>query len=451
MKYFPLIPKGLTNFISTSHPEQPKRISKIIEIFMEHNLLKRMHHVPGRSATTNEICLAHSWEHVNFIRKTVEKSNLKEIGDDFNSVYFHPQTFKCATFAAGSVLQVVDNVLKEQSRSGICVIRPPGHHAEPAKPHGFCIFNNVAIAAQYALRDYGLKRVLIVDWDVHHGQGTQQIFAENPNVLYISVHRYDNATFFPKSEDANYTVVGNGVGEGFNVNIPWNKKGMGDIEYITIFQHIIMPIAYEFNPELVLVSAGFDAAVGDPLGGCKVTPEAYGFFTHWLSSLANGRIILCLEGGYNVSSISHAMTMCTKTLLGDPLPILQATNKYQGLNPSCLETIRNVVSVQNKYWKTLRFYQKLPDFDDKICKLATKTENQLNAMFDSLTIGVSSPMDADNSSSNDPSSSSTPSKDESSSPGPSSSKPKESKKTLTEYLAENMQVSVQNVICNFYP
>lgn len=136
---------------------------------------------------------------------------------------------------------------------------------------------------------------------------------------------------------------------------------MGDMEYILAFQRVVMPIAYEYNPELILVSAGFDAAIGDPLGGCKVTPEAYGYFTHWLSSLAAGRVILCLEGGYNVNSVAYAMTMCTKALLGDPLPMLQNT---QRINASCIETIQNVLSVQQKYWKSLRFNKKLPSFEN---------------------------------------------------------------------------------------
>lgn len=157
---------------------------------------------------------------------------------------------------------------------------------------------------------------MIVDWDIHHGNGTQKIFEENNKVLYISLHRYDHSEYYPKSTAGNYTEVGKDDGEGFNVNIPWNRSRMGDSEYMAAFQRIIMPIAYEYDPELVIVSAGFDAAIGDPLGHYALTPEIYGHFTHWLSSLANGKIILCLEGGYNVNSISHSMVMCTKALLG---------------------------------------------------------------------------------------------------------------------------------------
>lgn len=314
------------------------------------------------------------------MRKAAEPANdLQATGDEYNSVYLHPKTFECASVAAGSVLQVVDHVVSGQSRSGVCVVRPPGHHAEPDAAQGFCIFNNVAVAAQYAIRDHGLKRVLIVDWDVHHGNGTQHMFAGSREVLYVSLHRYDYGTFFPKSTDADCGVVGAGSGEGFNVNIPWNKvfagqrsvlfgfflllislsqKGMGDVEYALAMQRIVLPIAYEFDPQLVLVSAGFDAAIGDPLGGCKVTPEAFGHFTSWLTSLAAGRVIVCLEGGYNVNSVAYAMTMCTKALLGDPMPALQTHGKAP--NASALETIRNVLAVQQKYWKSLRFNWRLP-------------------------------------------------------------------------------------------
>lgn len=364
------------------HPEQPQRIARIFSRHEEYKLLPRMKRLKPRHATTDELCLVHSRQHVNVIRRTVEREEMKQVADKFNSVYFHPKTFECATLATGSVLQVVDEVLNGQSRSGVCIVRPPGHHAESDMPHGFCIFNNVAIAAQYAIRDHGLKRVLIVDWDVHHGNGTQHIFESNPKVLYMSVHRYDNATFFPKSKDANYDSVGNGTGEGFNVNIPWNKKGMGDQEYAAAFQQVILPIAYEFDPELVLVSAGFDAAIGDPLGGCKVTPEAYGHFTHWLSSLANGRVIVCLEGGYNVNSISYAMTLCTKSLLGDPLPMLHVSQRYNGPNAACVESIRNVLSVQEKFWKSLKFNKKLPDF-----RSATG-EADLNSAFGKLQLSA---------------------------------------------------------------
>ncbi|XP_037919448.1 histone deacetylase 6 isoform X1 [Hermetia illucens] len=413
------------NLFENGHPEHPDRIKKIRDRHVEYGLFHRMQKLSSRYATTDELCLAHTRAHVNLIRRSCERNELREIGDTYNSVYFHPKTFECATLAAGSVLQVVDNVLNEKARSGVCIVRPPGHHAESDLPHGFCIFNNIAIAAQYAIRDHGLKRVLIIDWDVHHGNGTQHIFESNPNVLYISVHRFDNGSFFPKSKDADYDVVGSGAGKGFNVNIPWNKKGMGDTEYAIVFQNIIMPIAYEFNPELVLISAGFDAAVGDPLGGCKVTPEAYGHFTHWLSALANGKVIVCLEGGYNVNSISYAMTMCSKALLGDPLPPINISNRNV-LNSSCIETMQNVLSVQEKYWKSLKFNKKLPDCgraEKELSQLAGNLKISQCADNDSVGGGKGSHNESTSGASGGPQ------------PGPSREKPK----TLTEFLSENIQ------------
>ncbi|KAG5329379.1 HDAC6 deacetylase, partial [Acromyrmex heyeri] len=313
----------------------------------------------GRNATIEELSLIHAIDHIDDIKRTstLKLKELQKQASDYNSVYLHFETWSSACISAGSLLQVVDAVLNGECQSGVAIVRPPGHHAEKDIACGFCIFNNVAVAAMYAVQFYHVKRVLIVDWDVHHGNGTQSIFEEDPKILYISVHRYDNGTFFPNSKLANYTSTGLNAGEGFNVNIPWNKKGMGDAEYIAAFQQIVMPVAYQFNPELVLISAGFDACIGDTLGGCLVSPELYGHLTHWLSSLANGRIILSLEGGYNINSISHAMTMCTKALLGDPLPMLDPN-----LIPctSAINSINNVLKTHKKFWPNLQYGMSLP-------------------------------------------------------------------------------------------
>ncbi|XP_076621765.1 histone deacetylase 6 isoform X1 [Colletes latitarsis] len=347
------------DLVDDSHPEKPNRISGIYKKYEEYNLLDRCCVRQGRSATMEELLLVHSKDYIDKIKATegLKYKELQKLATTFNSVYLHPETWTSACVSTGSLLQIVDSVLNGESQSGVAIVRPPGHHAEEDAPCGFCIFNNIAVAARYAIEFHHLKRVLIVDWDVHHGNGTQSIFEEDPKILYMSVHRFDNGNFFPNSKRANYTFVGSGPGEGFNVNIPWNKKGMGDAEYIAAFQQVIMPIAYMFNPELILVSAGFDACIGDPLGGCLVTPEMYGHLTHWLSSLANGRIILSLEGGYNINSISHAMTICTKTLLGDPLPMLESN---QIPCASAVNSINNVLKTQKQYWPNLIFNVSLP-------------------------------------------------------------------------------------------
>ncbi|XP_025261717.1 histone deacetylase 6 isoform X2 [Camponotus floridanus] len=363
------------NISDNIHPEKPSRISSIYNNHEKYGLLERCHLLQGRSATLAELSLAHSKDYIDSIKRTstLKPKELQKQASDYNSVYLHNETWSSACVSAGCLLKMVDAVLNGESQSGIAIVRPPGHHAEEDNACGFCIFNNVAIAAQYAVQFHHLKRVLIVDWDVHHGNGTQSIFEEDPKILYISVHRYDNGSFFPNSKRANYTSVGLNAGEGFNVNIPWNKKGMGDAEYIAVFQQVVMPIAYQFNPELILVSAGFDACVGDPLGGCLVSPELYGHLIHWLSSLANGRIILSLEGGYNINSISHAMTMCTKALLGDPLPMLDS-----GLIPcsSAVNSINNVLKTHKKFWPNLQYGMSLPK--EKLLPKLKKTLNKLD-------------------------------------------------------------------------
>ncbi|CAK1540301.1 unnamed protein product [Leptosia nina] len=349
-----------SNICEPGHVECPLRIMRIHERHMDFGLLDRMHLVTARKATDEDILAVHSEKHLNRL-KELSSLKLRELHNEkniYDSVYFHPDSLESARTAAGCVLQMVDTVLSGTGGSGVCVIRPPGHHANDSTPCGFCLLNNVAIAAEYAVAKCNVRRVLILDWDVHHGNGTQSITYDNDQILYISIHRYDNGAFFPNSKDAEEGAVGTGRGEGYNVNIPWNKRGMGDAEYMAAFTQIVLPIAREYNPDLVLVSAGFDACMGDPLGGCNVTPECYGLMTHMLRSLAGGRVILCLEGGYNVTSISYAMVMCTKALLGDP------TNLYYDPKLTChqsaIESINSVLKVHKKYWKSLKFQLALP-------------------------------------------------------------------------------------------
>ncbi|KDR24372.1 Histone deacetylase 6 [Zootermopsis nevadensis] len=347
------------NIADPGHPEKPERISAIFSRHEEYGLLKRCHLLKARSVSEEELLLLHTKEHINLMQETASMKlrDLAKKQDDFRSIYLHPGSYQASCLAAGSVLQVVDSVLNGESRSGVAIVRPPGHHAEEDEPCGFCMFNNVSLAAKYAIHVHGLKRILLLDWDVHHGNGSQHIFEADPRVLYLSIHRYDNGSFFPGSSDANYNVVGTAKGEGYNINIPWNKSGMNDADYLTAFYQVVLPIAYQFNPELVLVSSGFDACIGDPLGGCKVSPEAYGHFTHLLTALAGGRVIISLEGGYNVNSISHAMSMCTKALLGDPLPPLVPG---RAVCPSAVTSIKNVIRTQARYWSALCFQVALP-------------------------------------------------------------------------------------------
>ncbi|CAH0405173.1 unnamed protein product [Chilo suppressalis] len=347
------------NICEPGHVECPERIMRIHERHRDFGLLSRVHMVTPRLATDEEILAVTSEKHLQRLKElsTTKLRDLNSQKNAFDSVYFHPDSLESASMAIGCAIEMVDAVLSGRCGSGTCVVRPPGHHADGDTPSGFCLLNTACAAATHCVTAHGLTRVLLLDWDVHHGDGTQRLTAASRQILYMSLHRYEHGSFFPHSRAGDYTAVGEGKGEGYNVNIPWNKRGMGDSEYLAAFTQVVLPVAMEYNPEIVIVSAGFDACVGDPLGGCNVSPECFGRMTHMLRSLAGGRVILCLEGGYNVTSISYAMTMCTKALLGDPLPPCDSRSTC---HPSAIESINNVIRTHKKYWKSLMFQLALP-------------------------------------------------------------------------------------------
>ncbi|XP_061644669.1 histone deacetylase 6 [Phyllopteryx taeniolatus] len=349
------------NLWDRHHPEQPQRIFKIFSRHQDLGLVERCHRIPARFATEEELAMCHTVDHIQQMKSTstMKSRDLHKLGQEFNSIYINNQSYQSALLAAGSCFNAVDHILTGQVRSGVAIVRPPGHHAERDSACGFCFFNTAALAARYAQKtsQHAPVRVLILDWDVHHGNGTQHMFEDDNSVLYISLHRYDNGTFFPSSEDASPDRVGVAQGTGFNVNVAWSGGRMGDADYLAAFHHVVMPIATEFNPSLVLVSAGFDAARGDPLGGYRVTPEGYAHLTHMLMSLACGRVLLVLEGGYNLTSISDSMAMCTSVLLGDPPPFLAMP--LLPPHHAAVAAINEVIRYHAPYWKSLRI--KIPE------------------------------------------------------------------------------------------
>ncbi|XP_009950290.1 PREDICTED: histone deacetylase 10-like [Leptosomus discolor] len=261
-------------------------------------------------------------------------------------------TYRCARLAVGATLQLVDAVMSGKVCNGMALVRPPGHHSQRSAANGFCLFNNVAIAAEHAKLKYSLQRILIVDWDVHHGQGTQYIFEEDPSVVYFSWHRYEHQEFWPSLKESDYDAVGLGKGKGFNINLPWNKVGMGNSDYLAAFFHVLLPMAFEFDPELVIVSSGYDSAIGDPEGQMNATPEVFAHLTHFLMQLANGKLCVILEGGYHLKSLSESVCMTVKTLLGDPVP--QMTGEMAPCL-SAVESIQNVRAAHKPYWKWLLY------------------------------------------------------------------------------------------------
>ncbi|XP_027660360.1 polyamine deacetylase HDAC10 isoform X5 [Falco cherrug] len=282
----------------------------------------------------------------------MNEEELKRVSGNYDAFFFHPNTYCCARLAVGATLQLVDAVMLGKVCNGMALVRPPGHHSQKNAANGFCLFNNVAIAAEYAKLKYSLQRILIVDWDVHHGQGTQYIFEEDPSVLYFSWHRYEHQEFWPSLKESDYDAVGLGRGKGFNVNLPWNKVGMENSDYLAAFFHVLLPMAFEFDPELVIVSSGYDSGIGDPEGQMNATPEVFAHLTHFLMQLANGRLCVILEGGYHLKSLSESVCMTVKTLLGDPVP--QITGEMAPCL-SAVESIQNVRAAHKPYWKWLMY------------------------------------------------------------------------------------------------
>ncbi len=334
------------------HPERPDRLRAIAMHLVAAGLFNRCVRIPAREVTRAELRGVH---HDRFLDKVdALPADVAAGGGRFvfdgGDTFANTGTYLAARLAAGSVCAVTEVVLSGLADRGLALVRPPGHHAEPDASLGFCIYNNVAVAAKAAIESYGAKRVMIVDWDVHHGngalncirvlcsllstnpfhysslppnlafEGTENMFYEDPRVLYVSIHRYDNTNFFPGT--GHPSRIGAGAGLGYNVNIGWPCGGAGDAEYIAAFDAIVCPLADAFSPDVVLVSAGFDAARGDPLGGCDVTPAGYAHMTHRLLGASAGRVVVALEGGYNLSSISKSAEAVLATLLGAPPPRL---------------------------------------------------------------------------------------------------------------------------------
>lgn len=348
------------------HPEDPRRIYRIYKKLAEAGLIQDtslsgseeigplMVKIPIREATAAEILEVHTKDHLKFISLTeaMTRDQLLEETEKGDSIYVNNDLYLLAKLSCGGLIEACRAVLEGRVKNSIAIVRPPGHHAEPDTPGGFCLFSNVAVAAKNMLKSYPdlCRRIVVLDWDIHHGNGTQKAFYDNREVLYISLHRFENGKFYPGTKYGGADKVGEGDGEGYSVNIPWQGAGVGDADYVYAFQKVVIPIMSEFNPDLVIVSAGFDAADGDIIGQCHVTPAGYGQLTHMLKAIARGKLTVILEGGYNLDSISNSALGVAKVLVGEP-PENTVSNQ-----PSfeTIETVGEVMKIQSKYWKCMK-------------------------------------------------------------------------------------------------
>jgi len=292
------------------HPERIGRYTAITDRLTKSGLAKELIAVPTREATNEELSLAHHPLYVELaVREITEGKQVLSTGD--TSVCEH--SLDVAKRAAGAAMNAVDLVMKGKLANAFCAVRPPGHHATPSRGMGFCVFNNVAVAARYAQKKHGIKRVAILDWDVHHGNGTQDIFYEDDSVYFFSTHQWP---LYPGTGKA--SERGKGKGEGNTLNCPF-PAGSGMKEIGGAFRDQLEPALDKFKPELIILSAGFDSRIDDPLGGFTLTDANFSDLTKHVMAMADkhaqGRLISCLEGGYNVDGLASAAESHVRALM----------------------------------------------------------------------------------------------------------------------------------------
>lgn len=326
------------------HPERPDRLRAIAASLAAAGIFpSKCALVPPREITKEELLMVHSPDHIESVEQTKNMLYSYFTSD----TYANGHSACAAKLAAGLCADLASLIVSGRVRNGFALVRPPGHHAGVKQAMGFCLHNNAAVAALAAKRA-GAKKVLIVDWDVHHGNGTQEIFDGDKTVLYISLHRHEDGNFYPGTGAAH--EVGVLDGQGFSVNIPWSRGGVGDDDYIFAFQTVVLPIASEFAADITIISAGFDAARGDPLGCCDVTPTGYSWMTSLLAGSSNGRLLVILEGGYNLRSISSSATEVVKVLLGEGP---NGASFVVSPSKEALTTVSQVLKVQQQFWPVL--------------------------------------------------------------------------------------------------
>ena len=282
-----------------------------MQVLRETGLPDRLVKVEATPVPMEHLLEVHLQQYIDQVRKVADEGG----GNLDPDTYLNSHSYEVALLAAGGMLNLVQAVLQGRVKNGFALVRPPGHHAMPSRGMGFCIFNNVAVAAKYALKQNGLSRILIVDFDLHHGNSTHEVFDDTSEVLYFSTHQYP---YYPGT--GHWDSIGRGEGEGFTVNVPL-PAGVGDEGYECVFDEILYPIAERYHPELILVSAGYDAHWADPLGMMQLSVEGYACLTRTLKEMAEefcgGHLVFTLEGGYDLKALAHSIAATLQTLLGD--------------------------------------------------------------------------------------------------------------------------------------
>jgi acetoin utilization deacetylase AcuC-like enzyme len=351
-----------------SHPESPNRLAAIENALHRSELIKQVRRAEPRTATGDELATVHNAGYIEDMERKGKQARDKNETiqlDAAAETFMSPESYDTAKLAAGAGIVAIESVLKGNAPASFVAVRPPGHHALADKPMGFCIFNNIAIGARYAQEYLGAKKVMIIDWDVHHGNGTQDIFFDDPSVCFVSFHQYP---FWPPNVGW-YTEDGVGEGKGYNINIPL-PAGTGDRGYIKAWDAIVNPIAEEYKPDLILLSAGYDAHQFDPLGQQQITTSGYYLLSTRLADLADrtgAKLSGFLEGGYNTRTLADSVVTTMSVLNADNAAARREVKpfgeKYGGeiaaetddRNPVLVdERIDTLRKHFSKYWKSLR-------------------------------------------------------------------------------------------------
>jgi acetoin utilization deacetylase AcuC-like enzyme len=318
------------------HPEHAGRIRAVWDALETTGLAARMKRAEPEAASDAQILTVHTQDYLDLLKVVSEEMQPVRFDAD---TYALPVSPEVARLAAGGVIRAVDGVLGGEADNGLAVVRPPGHHAIPERAMGFCLLGNIAIAARHAQAQYGIGRVMIVDYDVHHGNGTQDMFYDDDSVLFVSTHQYP---FYPGTGALQET--GSGRGAGYTLNIPLSA-GHGDANYTRIFAEIIWPAARRFQPELILVSAGFDAHWTDPLALMRLSLTGYAHITGELirmaEALCDGRIVFVMEGGYDLGALGEGMANVARALLGDDTAS-DSFGAHNGKEPDVTNLIRQI-------------------------------------------------------------------------------------------------------------
>lgn len=326
------------------HPERAERLRHIMQKLRETGITEKTERIVPAKASKAQLAYVHTDAYTTRVEAMCQRGG----GMLDPDTPLCPDTYEIARLSAGGVINAVDAVMDTSNnlRQVFALVRPPGHHASTQQGRGFCIFNNSAIAAEHLKREYGIKRILIVDWDVHHGNGTQDVFFDDRAVLYFSTHQYPH---YPGTGWLD--EVGKGEGAGFTVNVPL-PAGTDDAGYLYALHTVLVPIAADFRPEFVLVSAGFDAHTADPLASMNVTSPGFGLFADVVTAIAEksskGRVVMALEGGYNLDALAESVSAVFQSFLSRGAG---RAKREAGTNRQVRERVEAIKELQRRYWQ----------------------------------------------------------------------------------------------------